>query len=84
MQRLCRLLTSLTCQCAALTVLALSLSGCAVQAPRESVHAPHGVDGTAVERCERLLREGGELLAEGGTLLQRNALTHDALARTRE
>lgn len=32
----------------------------------------------AVARCEGLLREGVELLAEGGTLLQRNAQVHDA------
>ena len=32
----------------------------------------------AVARCEGLLREGVELLAEGGSLLQRNAQIHDA------
>ena len=40
------------------------------------------VDGEAIRRCEALLRESAELLAEGGKLLQRNAAVHDALART--
>ena len=32
-----------------------------------------------IGNCERLLRESSELLAEGGELLQSNALAHDAL-----
>lgn len=40
------------------------------------------VDEGAVRRCEALLRESAELLAEGGELLQRNAAVHDALAST--
>lgn len=43
-----------------------------------------GVDAGAVDRCERLLAESAELLTEGGELLQRNALRHDALVRTLE
>lgn len=35
----------------------------------------------AVARCEGLLRESSELLAEGGELLQRNAAVHDALVQ---
>lgn len=35
----------------------------------------------AVARCESLLRESSELLAEGGELLQRNAAVHDALVQ---
>lgn len=42
------------------------------------------VDAEAVNKCERLLAEGSELLVEGGELLQRNALRHDALVRTLE
>lgn len=42
------------------------------------------VDAGAVDKCERLLAESAELLAEGGELLQRNALRHDALVRARE
>lgn len=41
-----------------------------------------GVERAAVARCENLLREGAELLAEGGTLLERNAAVSDALAST--
>ena len=37
----------------------------------------------AVSRCEGLLREGVELLAEGGALLQRNAQVHDAVVQLR-
>ena len=40
------------------------------------------VDEGSVRRCEALLRESAELLAEGGKLLQRNAAVHDALAST--
>ena len=40
------------------------------------------VDDEAIRRCEALLRESAELLAEGGKLLQRNAAVHDALAST--
>ncbi len=36
------------------------------------------VERAAVARCERLLRESTELLAEGSDLLQRNAGVHDA------
>ena len=39
-----------------------------------------GVEREAVAKCERLLREGAELLTEGDELLRRNAATHDALA----
>ena len=35
----------------------------------------------AVTRCEGLLREGVELLSEGGELLQRNAAVHDAVVQ---
>ena len=42
------------------------------------------VDAGAVGKCERLLSEGSELLVEGGELLQRNALRHDALVRATE
>lgn len=38
------------------------------------------VEREAVSRCERLLSESSELLAEGAGLLRRNAATHDALA----
>lgn len=37
----------------------------------------------AVARCEGLLREGVELLTEGGALLQRNASIHDAAVMLR-
>ncbi len=43
-------------------------------------NASGGDDSSAVSRCEKLLREGAELVAEGGELLQRNAARHDALA----
>lgn len=36
------------------------------------------VERSAIARCERLLRESTELLAEGSGLLQRNAGVHDA------
>lgn len=39
------------------------------------------VERAAVARCEGLLRESAELLAEGGSLLQRNAAVHDATIR---
>lgn len=42
------------------------------------------LDSGAVDKCERLLAESAELLTEGGELLQRNALRHDALVRTLE
>ena len=38
------------------------------------------VDDEAIRRCEALLRESAELLAEGGKLLQRNAAVHDGLS----
>lgn len=37
------------------------------------------VERAAVARCEGLLRESAELLAEGSGLLQRNARVHDAV-----
>lgn len=40
-----------------------------------------GVERAAVARCEGLLRESAELLAEGGNLLQRNAAIFDATVR---
>ena len=43
-----------------------------------------GVEREAVAKCERLLKEGADLLAEGGNLLQRNAAIHDALASATE
>lgn len=42
------------------------------------------VERAAVARCEGLLRESAELLAEGGALLQRNAGAHDAVVRAIE
>lgn len=42
------------------------------------------VERAAVARCEDLLREGAEILAEGGALLQRNAGAHDAVVRAIE
>lgn len=42
------------------------------------------VERAAVARCESLLRESAELLAEGGALLQRNAGAHDAVVRAIE
>lgn len=50
---------------------------------RESASAC-GMEREAVAKCERLLKEGADLLAEGGNLLQRNAGIHDALARATE
>ena len=38
------------------------------------------VERAAAARCEGLLRESQELLAEGAELLERNAAVHDALA----
>ena len=38
-----------------------------------------GDERAAVARCEGLLREGADLLEEGGTLLRRNAAVHDAV-----
>ncbi len=42
------------------------------------------VERASVSRCESLLRESAELLAEGGALLQRNAGAHDAVVRAIE
>lgn len=42
------------------------------------------VERAAVARCESLLRESADLLAEGGALLQRNASIHDAVVRATE
>lgn len=39
-----------------------------------------GVEREAVAKCERLLREGAELLVEGEGLLRRHSAIHDALA----
>lgn len=41
-----------------------------------------GVEREAVAKCERLLREGAELLVEGDDLLRKHAAIHDALAST--
>ena len=49
------------------------------RAVRESADAC-SVERAAVARCEGLLRESTELLAEGADLLVRNAAVHDALA----
>lgn len=51
------------------------------RAKRESAGSC-GVEREAVAKCERLLKEGAELLTEGDELLRRNAATHDALAST--
>lgn len=51
------------------------------RAKRESAGSC-GVEREAVSKCERLLKEGADLLAEGGALLQRNASIHDVLAST--
>ena len=40
-----------------------------------------GMERAAVARCEGLLRESAELLAEGSGLLQRNSDIHDAVVR---
>lgn len=53
------------------------------RAKRESA-SPCGVEREAVAKCERLLREGAELLAEGDDLLRNHAALHDALARSIE
>ena len=50
---------------------------------RESA-SPCGVEREAISKCERLLREGAELLAEGDELLRNHAAIHDALARSIE
>ena len=46
---------------------------------RESASAC-GVEREAIAKCERLLKEGAELLAEGDGLLRRHSAIHDALA----
>ena len=51
------------------------------RAKRESAGAC-SVEREAVSRCERLLKEGAELLAEGDDLLRNHAHIHDALANT--
>ena len=57
----------------------------AVASRAERPSAPAcAVERAAVARCEDLLREGAELLAEGGALLQRNAGAHDAVVRAIE
>lgn len=47
---------------------------------RKSSSVTCRVDYGAITRCEALLRESAELLAEGGKLLQHNAAIHDGLA----
>lgn len=42
------------------------------------------VERAAIARCEGLLRESTELLAEGSGLLQRNAGVHDAAVRLKQ
>ena len=49
------------------------------RAKRESASAC-GVEREAVAKCERLLKEGADLLAEGDELLRRHSAIHDALA----
>lgn len=57
----------------------------AVASRAERPSAPAcAVERAAVARCESLLRESAELLAEGGALLQRNAGAHDAVVRAIE
>lgn len=51
----------------------------AIRRTRESADAC-SVERSAIARCEGLLRESQELLAEGAELLERNAAVHDALA----
>ncbi len=51
------------------------------RAKRESASAC-GMEREAVAKCERLLREGAELLVEGDDLLRKHAAIHDALAST--
>ena len=53
----------------------------AIRRTRESADACR-MERAAAARCESLLREGANLLAEGATLSERNAGVHDALART--
>lgn len=43
-----------------------------------------GVEREAIAKCERLLREGAELLVEGDNLLRNHAAIHDALASATE
>lgn len=47
---------------------------------RKSSSVTCRVDYGAITRCEALLRESAELLAEGGKLLQHHAAVHDGLA----
>lgn len=49
------------------------------RAKRESASAC-GMEREAVAKCERLLKEGAELLAEGDGLLRHHSAIHDALA----
>lgn len=49
------------------------------RAKRESASAC-GMEREAVAKCERLLKEGADLLAEGDGLLRRHSAIHDALA----
>ena len=51
------------------------------RAKRESASSC-GVEREAVAKCERLLREGAELLVEGDDLLRKHTAIHDALAST--
>lgn len=53
------------------------------RAKRESASAC-GMEREAVAKCERLLKEGADLLAEGDGLLRNHAAIHDALARATE
>lgn len=53
------------------------------RAKRESAGSC-GVEREAVAKCERLLREGAELLVEGDELLRRHSAIHDALASATE
>ena len=53
------------------------------RAKRESASSC-GVEREAVAKCERLLREGAELLVEGDDLLRKHAAIHDALASATE
>lgn len=53
------------------------------RAKRESASAC-GMEREAVAKCERLLKEGADLLAEGDGLLRRHSAIHDALASATE
>ena len=53
------------------------------RAKRESAGSC-GVEREAVAKCERLLKEGADLLAEGDELLRRHSAIHDALASATE